>query len=75
MTNLTSLTISGGSTEPSLVSDLHTGDLPESLEKLRILDEYGRVVGCAAASPADLRRRSARPRIAADRRIVKRFLL
>ncbi|WP_243228419.1 leucine-rich repeat domain-containing protein [Microbacterium sp. CIAB417] len=44
MTNLISLTISGGSSEPSLVSDLQTGDLPESLEELRILDEYGRVV-------------------------------
>lgn len=44
MTNLTSLRISGSSSEASLVNELRTGDLPESLEELRILDEYGRVV-------------------------------
>ncbi|MEV6705723.1 hypothetical protein [Micromonospora wenchangensis] len=44
MENLTSLTISGNSSAPSLVQEIRTGDLPESLEELRILDEYGRVL-------------------------------
>ncbi len=44
MTALTSLTISGASSEPSLVTALSDGDLPASLEELRILQEYGRVL-------------------------------
>lgn len=44
MQNLTSLTISGGSSEPSLVSEIRDGDLPESLEELRLFDEHGRVL-------------------------------
>lgn len=44
MKSLTSLTISGGSTEPSLVKEIRAGDLPESLEELRLLDEHGRVI-------------------------------
>ena len=44
MTELTSLTISGGSTEPSLAREIRPGDLPESLEELRLFDEHGRVL-------------------------------
>ncbi len=44
MENLTSITISGSSSKLSLVSEIRAGDLPESLEELRILDEYGRVL-------------------------------
>lgn len=44
MEKLTSLTISGGSTKPSLVREIRPGDLPESLEELRLLDEHGRVL-------------------------------
>ena len=44
MENLTSLTISGGSSEPSLLTEMRAGDLPESLEELRVLDDYGRVL-------------------------------
>ncbi|WP_230792962.1 hypothetical protein [Rhodococcus rhodochrous] len=44
MENLTSLTVSGGSTEPSLVGEIRAGDLPESLEELRLLDEHGGVL-------------------------------
>ena len=44
MANLTSLTISGSSSEPALEDELRAGDLPASLEELRILQEYGRVL-------------------------------
>lgn len=44
MKHLTSLTISGSSSLPSLVTRIRAGDLPESLEELRISDEYGRVL-------------------------------
>lgn len=44
MENLTSLTVSSGSSEPSLVSEIRAGDLPESLEELRLLDEHGRML-------------------------------
>lgn len=43
MENLTSLTISSGSSTPSLMAEIREGDLPESLKQLRILDEHGRV--------------------------------
>lgn len=44
MENLTSLTISGSSTEPSLIRQIRAGDLPASLEELRIHDEHGRAL-------------------------------
>lgn len=44
MENLASLTISGGSSAPSLVREIRAGDLPDSLEELRIHDEHGRVL-------------------------------
>lgn len=44
MANLTSLTVSSGSSEPTLVSEIRAGDLPESVEELRLLDEYGRTL-------------------------------
>lgn len=44
MENLTSLTVSSGSTHPSLVSAIRPGDLPESLQELRIHDEHARVL-------------------------------
>ncbi|GAB3617772.1 hypothetical protein GCM10027416_23290 [Okibacterium endophyticum] len=44
MTSLTSLTISGSSSALSLVKEIREGDLPESLEELSILQEYGRVL-------------------------------
>lgn len=44
MKNLASLTISGSSSELSLVEGIGDGDLPESLEELCILQEYGRLL-------------------------------
>lgn len=44
MENLVSLTVSGGSSGPSLITEMHADDLPNSLQELRILQEYGRTL-------------------------------
>lgn len=44
MTSLKSLTISGSSTTPSVITDAGQGDLPESLEELHLHQDYLKVL-------------------------------
>lgn len=44
MPSLRSLTISGSSSTPSLITDARQGDLPDALVELKILEDYGKVL-------------------------------